>query len=68
MISLLNNSLIPFLRAGSLCLAWFCLIIGGILEDKMLIAVATGLVCAILFNIFQCHGIHNSDGNNQGKI
>lgn len=56
------------LRFAALALAWFCLIIGGILEDKMLIAVATGLVCAILFNIFQCHGIHNLDTNNQGKI
>ncbi|UNY40482.1 hypothetical protein KLEP7_gp72 [Pseudaeromonas phage vB_PpeM_ KLEP7] len=61
-------SLIPFLRAGSLGLAWFCLIIGSILEDKLLIAIATILVCAILFNTFSCHGVHNSDANNQGKI
>lgn len=56
------------LRFASLCLAWLCLIIGGILEDKLLIAIATMLVCAVLFNIFKCHGIHNSDANNQGKI
>lgn len=60
--------MISLLRASSLGLAWFCLIIGSILEDKLLIAIATMLVCAILFNIFKCYGIHNSDANNQGKI
>lgn len=60
--------MISLLRATSLCLAWFCLMIGGVMQDDLLIAVATALVCAILFNIFQCHGTHNSDTNNQGKI
>ena len=51
--------MIPLFRFASLCLAWLCAILGTLNSDLLLAAVASALVCALLFNVFKC----NADTN-----
>ena len=51
MNSLVNISLIPLFRFASLCLAWLCAFLGAFYGDLWLAGVASGLVCALLFNV-----------------
>ena len=51
--------MISFFRFASLCLAWLCAILGTLNSDLWLAAVASALVCALLFNVFKC----NADTN-----
>ena len=51
--------MISFFRFTSLCLAWLCAILGAFYGDLWLAGVASGLACALLFNVFKCNGITN---------
>ena len=51
--------MISFFRFASLCLAWLCAILGTLNSDLLLAAVASGLACALLFNVFKCNEITN---------
>ena len=64
MKSLVNISLIPLFRFASLCLAWLCAILGALNGDLWLAGVASGLTCALLFNVFKCNEITNKKGSN----
>ena len=57
MISLVNISLIPLFRFVALCLAWLCAFLGAFCGDLWLAGVASGLTCALLFNVFKCQKI-----------
>ena len=57
MISLVNISLIPLFRFASLCLAWLCAFLGAFYGDLWLAGIASGLACALLFNVFKCQKI-----------
>ena len=46
------------LRFAALCLAWLCAILGAFYGDLWLAGVASGLVCALLFNVFKCQKIN----------
>ena len=52
--------MISLFRFASLCLAWLCAIFGTFYGDLCLAGIASGLVCALLFNVFKCNGITNS--------
>ena len=46
------------LRFSALALAWLCAILGTLNSDLWLAVVASGLVCALLFNVFKCQKIN----------
>ena len=48
--------MISLFRFASLCLAWLCAILGAFYGDLWLAGIASGLVCALLFNVFKCNG------------
>lgn len=47
------------LRFATLCLAWLCAGLAVLNSDLLLAAVASGLACALLFNVFKCNEITN---------
>lgn len=49
--------MISFFRFASLCLAWLCAILGTLNSDLWLAGIASGLACALLFNVFKCQKI-----------
>ena len=52
--------MISFFRFASLCLAWLCTGLAVLSSDLLLAAVASGLACALLFNVFKCNEITNT--------
>ena len=48
------------LRFAALALAWLCAGLATLNSDPLLAGVASGLACALLFNVFKCNGITNS--------
>ena len=52
--------MISLFRFVALCLAWLCAILGTFYGDLWLAGIASGLTCALLFNVFKCNGITNS--------
>lgn len=42
------------LRFAALALAWLCAGLATLNSDLLLAAVASGLACALLFNVFTC--------------
>ena len=49
--------MISLFRFAALALAWLCTILGAFYGDLWLASVASGLVCALLFNVFKCQKI-----------
>ena len=49
--------MISLLRLASLALAWLCAILGTLNSDLLLAAIASGLACALLFNVFKCQKV-----------
>ena len=47
------------LRFSALALAWLCAILGTLNSDLWLAGIASGLACALLFNVFKCNEITN---------
>ena len=51
--------MILLFRFASLCLAWLCAFLGTFYGDLWLAGIASGLACALLFNVFKCNEITN---------
>ena len=49
--------MIQLFRFVALCLAWLCAILGTLNSDLWLAGIASGLTCALLFNVFKCQKI-----------
>ena len=49
--------MVSLLRLASLALAWLCAGLATLNSDLWLAAVASALVCALLFNVFKCQKI-----------
>ena len=45
------------LRFAALALAWLCAGLATINSDLLLAGVASGLACAIMFNVFKCRKV-----------
>ena len=48
------------LRFAALALAWLCAGLAVLNSDLLLATVASGLTCALLFNVFKCNEITNT--------
>ena len=52
-----NKMIGSLLRFVALALAWLCAGLAVLNSDLLLAGVASGLACALLFNVFKCQKI-----------